>query len=194
MSALAGFRSFAVALLLGALVSAANAGAMSPCSNPIIFDANVQVHIFPFTADKTLTREGQALATILQRHVLFAALKYPSIGVQELISDDSACNFGQVVGRISGRLKPGQTGIFMWGRIFEQGGRIYLKSFVSVKAPAGKSEMRWPLAADPQATITTHVPPTIEGFAPRTIPVSFLERLAPSQQMALRIHQQHDAQ
>lgn len=194
MSALSGLWSIAAVMLLGALVSTAQAGARSPCSDPIVFDSGVQVHIFPFTTDTRLTKEGQALATLLQRHVLFAALKYPSIGVQELISDDSPCNFGQVAGRISARLKAGQTGIFMWGRIFEQDGRIYLKSYVRVKAPADKSEIRWPLAADPQATIITHVPLAIEGFAPRTIPVSFLERLEPSQQMALRIHSEPNAQ
>jgi len=179
-------------LCLGALQ--AQAGAMSPCSNPTVFDSNVQVHIFPFTTDKALSDQGRALATILQRHVLFAALKYPSIGVEELIDEDKPCSFQQVAGRISSRLKPEQTGIFVWGRIFEQDGRIYLKNFVSVKTPEAKSVIRWPTAADPKAALTTRIPTEIGSFAPRIIPVSFLERLAPSQQQARRVHEQPNEQ
>ena len=50
------------------LASQARAGAMSPCRDPVVFDARVQVHIFPFTVDRALTEKGRALATLLQRH------------------------------------------------------------------------------------------------------------------------------
>lgn len=192
MSGLRGLLWIASLALLAALPSTAFAGAASPCSKPVVFDSNVQVHIFPFTAESALTREARALATLLQRHVLFAALKYPSIGVQELLDDDSPCSFGQVAGRISAGLRPDQTAIFLRGRIFEQDGVIYLKSFVDVKAPAARSEIRWPLAldaaADARVAVTTVVPLAIESFAPRAIPVSFLERLQPSQIEARRVH------
>jgi hypothetical protein len=176
------------------LASQARAGAMSPCSNPTVFDADVQVHIFPFSTDKALSNEARALATLLQRHVLFAALKYPSIGVQELVDDHSPCGFRQVASRISSRLKPQQTAIFLSGRIFEQDGRIYLKNFVAVKAPKSKLAIQWKLADDAQATVTTQIPIEIDGFAPRTIPLSFLERLAPSQLQARRVHREPNEQ
>jgi hypothetical protein len=182
--------SFAAGGLLYLMSLQAQAGAMSPCSNPTVFDANVQVHIFPFTSEKKLSDKARALATLLQRHVLFAALKYPSIGVEELIDDASPCSFQQVAGRINARLKPEQTAIFLSGRIFEQDGRIYLKNFVSVKTPEGKRAIRWPPGNESQGMTTTQIPTEIDGFAPRTIPVSFLERLEPSQLQARRVHKE----
>lgn len=176
------------------LASQAHAGAMSPCSDPVVFDARVQVHIFPFAVEKALTDKGRALATLLQRHVLFAALKYPSIGVQELTDDDGPCNPAQVAGRISARLKPGQTAIFLTGRIFEQDGRIYLKSYVRVKMPDDKRTLKWTLASEARAASTTSIPLEIDGFAPRSIPVAMLEMLEPSQQLARRVHSEPNEQ
>ncbi len=179
MIAVHAVRCLVTAGLLALLATRAQAGAMSPCSDPVVFDSRVQVHIFPFMVETELTEKGRALATLLQRHVLFAALKYPSIGVSELIDDDRPCNPAQVAGRISSRLKTAQTAIFLTGRIFEQDGRIYLKNYVRVKMPEDKRTLNWALAAEPQATSATAIPLEIDGFAPRTIPVSFLERLEP---------------
>lgn len=170
----------------------AQAGAMSPCDDPTIFDAKVQVHIIPYQAEGRLTDKGRALATLLQRHVLFAALKYPSIGVQELVEYGGLCNFAKVSGRIRARLKPGQTAIFLSGRVFEQDGRIYLKNIVSVATPA--HAMRWSLAPESQATITTTAPLDVQGFAPRTIPLSFLDQLESSQRQSRQVHSEPNEQ
>jgi hypothetical protein len=180
--------SVALAGVLCVLACDAHAGAMSPCSNPIVFASKVQVHIFPYEADGQLTDQGRALATLLQRHILFAALKYPSIGVEELVEYGGICNERAVMGRIRSRLKPEQTAVFLTGRVFEQGGRIYLKNFVTIAAAQGTATLTWPLASDSQITNTTETPLEIPGFAPRTIPVSFLERLESSQVQARRVH------
>jgi hypothetical protein len=187
------FKAIALACLLCALAVDARAGAISPCSNPIVFDSKAQVHIFPYEADGRLTDKGRALATLLQRHVLFAALKYPSIGVEELVEYGGTCNARAVMERIRSRLKPTQTAIFLTGRVFEQDGRIHLKNFVTVAAAKGATTLAWPLAPGAQATITTEMPLEVPGFAPRTIPVSFLERLESSQALARRIHVAPDA-
>ena len=187
------FHSVALAGVLCVLAVNAHAGAMSPCDNPIVFDSKVQVHIFPYEADGQLTDQGRALATLLQRHILFAALKYPSIGVQELVEyGGRPCNYRSVMGRIRSRLKPEQTAIFLTGRVFEQSGRIYLKNFVTIAAARGTATLEWPLASDSQITNTTEIPLEVPGFAPRTIPISFLERLESSQGQARRVHEAPD--
>jgi hypothetical protein len=184
------FRALAAGSLLALLALRADAGAMSPCNNPTIFDAKVQIHIFPYQADGILSSKGRALATLLQRHVLFAALKYPSIGVQELIDYGGLCSYGKTTGQIRSRLKPGQTAIFLSGRMFEQDGRIYLKNVVSVTTP--DATLNWQLAT--QANVTTHTPLDISGFAPRTIPVSFLDQLESSQAQSRRVHTEPNEQ
>jgi hypothetical protein len=173
---------------------AARAGMQSPCDDPTVLSgAAVQVFIFPYESERNLTPKGRALATLMQRHVLFAALKYPSIGVAELTESTSKCRFEPVAARVRSRLKPGQTAIFLYGRVFEQGPNIYLKSSVSIATAAELKEIRWPLVPG-GPVITTATPSEVQGFSPRTIPLSFLERLEPSQQKARRVHRQPSEQ
>jgi hypothetical protein len=177
------------------LAGAARAGMQSPCDDPTVLSgAGVQVFIFPYESERNLTLKGRALATLMQRHVLFAALKYPSIGVAELTESSGKCRFEPVAARVRARLKPGQTAIFLYGRVFEQGPNIYLKSSVSVATDVELKETQWPLAPSGQPRITTATPAEVQGFSPRTIPLSFLERLEPSQQKARRVHKQPSEQ
>src|SRR5688572_17572507 len=171
------------------MAGAAHAGMQSPCDDPtVLTGTRVQVFIFPYESERKLTPKGRALATLMQRHVLFAALKYPSIGVAELTESIGSCLYGPVSARVRSRLKPGQTAIFLYGRVFEQGANIYLKSSVSVATDAELKEIHWPLVPSGQPHITTTTPSEVQGFSPRTIPLSFLERLEPSQQKARRVH------
>ena len=181
--------------LLWVLAGVAHAGMVSPCEDPTVLSgAKVQVFIFPYASESRLTAKGHALATLMQRHVLFAALKYPSIGVAELTESTERCNYEKVVDRIRAQLGTGQTAIFLYGRVFEQGPNIYLKSSVSVAAEPGSRATQWPLASSGQATITTMTPSEVQAFAPRTIPLTFLERLEPSQQQARRVHSEPNEQ
>jgi hypothetical protein len=177
------------------LAGVAQAGMQSPCDDPtVLTGARVQVFIFPYESERNLTLKGRALATVMQRHVLFAALKYPSIGVAELTEATGKCRYETVSARVRARLQPGQTAIFLYGRVFEQGPNIYLKSSVSVATDAGLKEIHWPLVPSGQPRITTATPPEVQGFSPRTIPLSFLERLEPSQEKARRVHKQPNEQ
>ena len=181
--------------LLCLLATVTHAGMVSPCEDPTVLSgARVQVFIFPYASDTRLTPQGRALATLMQRHVLFAALKYPSIGVAELTESTGRCNFEKVAEKIRAQLGAGQTAIFLYGRVFEQGANIYLKSFVSVAAEAGARTTRWSLASSGQTTITTATPADVQAFGPRTIPLSFLERLESSQKQARRVHSEPNGQ
>jgi hypothetical protein len=194
MSRVPGRRCISLLSVFFMLVGSAHAGMRSPCDDPTVLSgARVQVFIFPYEAERALTPQGRALATVMQRHVLFAALKYPSIGVAELTESESGCRYDIVSSRVREQLRPGQTAIFLHGRIFEQGSNVYLKSAVSVAAQAGQDVLRWSLAPGQQAVATTTTPSEVRGFAPRTIPLQFLEQLQSSQRQAGRVHEQPDA-
>jgi len=188
------FSSLIVVLMLLLAGAEGRAGMMSPCEDPTVLSgAKVQVFIFPYESDKALTAHGQALATVMQRHVLFSALKYQSIGVAELTEAHGSCNYERVTGRVRAQLRTGQIAIFLSGRVFEQENNIYLKSRVSVATDAEPALLSWALAPQPPATITTSVPLDMAAFAPRTIPLDFLARLESSQQQARKVHSRPDA-
>jgi hypothetical protein len=179
--------------LLVMLAGESHAGMFSPCQDPTVLSgAKVQVFIFPYESERALTTKGRALATVMQRHVLFAALKYRSIGVAELTESEGSCNYGQVAERVRARLRAGQTAIFVHGRVFEQASNIYLKSSVSVATEPEQAALLWSLAPQQQATVSTTLPLEVGGFAPRTIPIDFLERLESSQQQARKVHSEPD--
>jgi hypothetical protein len=195
MNAASRCRAAGLICLVSMLAGVAHAGMQSPCDDPtVLTGARVQVFIFPYESERNLTLKGRALATVMQRHVLFAALKYPSIGVAELTEGAGKCRYEAVSARVRSRLQPGQTAIFLYGRVFEQGPNIYLKSSVSVATDAGLKEIQWPLVPSGQPRITTATPSEVQGFSPRTIPLSFLERLEPSQEKARRVHKQPNEQ
>ena len=180
----------------GALASPmAIAGAKSPCDTPTLFrDAGVQVLILPYESERQLSPQAAALATLMQRHVLFAALKYRSIAVTELTERDGPCRPDLLISKVIGALKPGQFAIVLSGQLFEQRDRIHLKSIVTVLAGAGMAKpLVWPLGGDPPVALSTRLPSTIAGFAPRTIPLEYLERMRSAQQRARRVHREPDA-
>jgi hypothetical protein len=193
MNGIRQYRSLLLLSLLGAASGAADAMEQTPCEDPTVFSgAKVQVFIFPYESERALTPQARALATLMVRHVLFAALKYPSIGVAELTESGSYCRYEPVAKQVRSRLQPGQTAIFLYGQVFEQGGNVYLKSSVSVASDAGNEQLRWSLAPPATATATTTTPAEITGFAPRTIPLNYLQRLESSQALARRVHSQPD--
>ena len=176
------------ALLIGAAPDA-DAGMMGPCDSPMVLPGpRVQVFILPYHAESRLTARGRELATIMQRHVLFAALKYQSIGVEELAGDVTQCNYEKVAARILPRLKKGQAAIFLSGRLFEQGDSIRLQSTVSFLVSGTPDTLAWNVAGDAAGKTSATIPPDPVLFAPRTIPLSFLQMLESSQKQARRMH------
>lgn len=176
------------ALLMGAAPDA-GAGMMGPCDSPIVLPGpRVQVFILPYHAESRLTARGRELTTIMQRHVLFAALKYQSIGVEELTGDDSQCAYERIAPRILQRLKPGQAAIFLRGRLFEQGDSIRLQSTVSFGVPQMPDTLAWNVTGDATGKTSATIPDDPVMFAPRTIPFSFLQTLESAQKEARRLH------
>jgi hypothetical protein len=180
----------AIAALGIATTFVAHAGDMSPCDRPTVFEhASVQVFVLPYQATGRLTAQGRALATIAQRHVLFAALKYPSIGIIELTGDGKDCTYQRIAQRVTGRLRKGQTAIFMWGRMFEQGDTIRLQSTVAFTKQGSVDTLEWDLGGGAGAA-SASVPTTPIMFAPRQIPKNLLPMLEPAQRAARRLHRE----
>jgi hypothetical protein len=182
----------AAALLLAMGNSPARAAEKSPCTDPIVLPTTkVQVFLIPYQSAGALTERGRELATIVQRHVLFAALKYQSIAVEELTGDSSECGYENTQARILSRLKAGQVGIFIRGRLFEQAGDLRLQTTVSVKSSDQAEILSWPVNGSSAAAFAT-LPKEPILFAPRTIPLTFLENLQPAQLEAQRLYESPD--
>lgn len=182
-----------LAMLGVAIACVARAGDMSPCDRPTVFEqASVQVFVLPYHATGKLTAQGRALATIAQRHVLFAALKYPSIGIIELTGDAKECTYQKISQRVTDRLRDGQTAIFMWGHLYEQADAIRLQSSVAFAKRGSVDALQWDLGGG-AGTARASVPATPIMFAPRQIPMDLLPMLEPAQREARRLRREPDA-
>jgi hypothetical protein len=182
-------------LLIGLCMYAASwqasAGLQSPCADAMVLPGpKVQVFILPYQAEGKLTAQGRELATIVQRHVLFAALKYHSIAVSELTGEARDCAFDRLGARIAGRLKDGQAAVFLWGRLFEQGDSIRLQSTVAFTMRGAADRIEWSLGNGPANDTSATVPADPVMFSARQIPLNFLQMLAPAQQAARRFHRE----
>jgi hypothetical protein len=182
-----------LAAALALLTSRADAGAMSSCDDPVVFQgARVQVFVLPFIAEGPLSARGRELVTILQRHVLHAALKYHSLGVVELTGDDALCSYERTTAEVRRRLKQGQVAIFVSGRMFEQREAMLLQTRVEFSAPGAPEVLRWRLGATASDVTTATVPPEPVDFAPRSIPIGYLQQLQEAQAGARRIYSAPD--
>lgn len=173
----------------------AQAGIQSPCEDPTMLSgANVQVYIVPYESDQNLSPQARALATLMQRHILFAALKYRSIAVAELVANNGPCDPQRIAGQLARALRSEQTALVLSGRMFEQNDRIYLKSAVAILTGDRNGVMRWPIpgagedATQGEGALLTAVPTSIQSFAPRTIALRYLEDMQRAQRDARRVH------
>lgn len=185
------------AWLLGAALAVsatqARAGAMSPCDDPVVFQgARVQVFILPLRAEGPLSARGRELVTVLQRHVLHAALKYHSLGVVELTGDDELCSYERTTAEVRRRLGKGQTAIFVSGRMFEQRDAMLLQTRVEFAVPGAPEVLSWNLGPGDEPATTATVPADPVDFAPRAIPIAYLQQLASAQSGARRMYDAPD--
>jgi hypothetical protein len=166
--------------------------ARGECDDPFIFrDATVQAFIVPYTASGPLSKKAQALVTTLHRHVLFAALKYPGIAVEELVAGQGApCEGVAAKNRIQSQLSKGQVAVFLSGRIFEQRDTVYMESWVSVTNPSG-SKLSWALKGS-GGTVSATIPENTMSFAARAIPVNMLGELESAAERMGRVHEAPD--
>lgn len=183
-------RPFHFALLILCLVALpAAAGVQSPCADPVVLPApKVHVFIMPYQAQGRLTPRGHELATILQRHVLFAALKYRSIAVEELTGEPNECAPERIMSRVTRALKDGQAAIFLWGRLFEHGDSIRLQSTLAFAMHGSADTLQWSLGGASADDASATVPSDPVLFSARQIPLDFLQAIEPAYREARRFH------
>lgn len=178
----------ALVLLLAAPV---HAGLFAPCASPSVSTARVQVFLLPGQAASALTADGARLATIMQRHVLFAALKYDSIAVVELAGDPSECDPQRIAAQVRSKLSTAQAAIFVSTRLFQDDGALYLQNDVTLWPAGGERATRWTLASAGSDSLATRAtfPALPISFPPRRIPLDYLARLADAQRSARLLHE-----
>jgi hypothetical protein len=185
--------SLCVGVCLGAFANEARAGLQTPCADPMVLPGpKVQVFVLPYKAESRLTARGRELATIVQRHVLFAALKYRSIAVTEFTGEAEECGFEQTAARVHARLKEGQAAIFLWGRLFEQGESIRLQSNTAFGVRGAADALSWKLGGGDSNAVAAAMPADPIAFPPRMIPLYFLDALEPAQRASRRMHNAPD--
>ena len=183
-----------LAAVLCAALAPARAAIQAPCSNAIVLPGpNVDVFILPVRAESKLTQRGRELATVVQRHVLFAALKYQSIAVAELTGDAEDCRYELIAPRILSTMRKGQAAVFLWARMFEQDDAIRLQSTVSFSVVGSPDTYEWPLGEGETATARSSVPAEPVRFSARKIPLDFLQMLEGAQRESRRLHASPDS-
>lgn len=168
----------------------ARAGMRSPCTDPIVLPgARVQVFILPFVAAGELDERGRDFASILQRQVLFSALKYRSIGVEELTGDSHECSSERAYDAIGRRLSDEQVALFMSVRLFQQGSVIYLQSTAMALAKKLDDSAHWQTGIE-GARVGATTPAEPVQFAPRAIPLELFANLRESAVRANRLYRE----
>ncbi|NCT82821.1 MAG: hypothetical protein GXC94_06730, partial [Comamonadaceae bacterium] len=192
-----------LALLLVLLPLRLAAMDIRPCSEPVVFgDAAVNALVLPWRAQSgpaTLQAASRQLSALAHLQLLMAMLKFGSIGVVDLVAEpQQVCDVDQVLARVSrygvasGRLKPGQGVLVLWGRLFEQDGELFLQSYLRF-GRQGRDGLEPELldvplqAGDARLMLKVALPAQALSFAPRRIRLDDLARIDAAFRAALRV-------
>jgi hypothetical protein len=132
----------ALAVLAVVAATTAYAGSQEPCDRPRVFEgAALSSLVLPYRyvgAQSTpeLERASREISGLVHFEVLFGFFKYGAVGGTNLVAAPRAvCDVDEVVRIVSqsggqGTLRPGQTVVVTWGRLFEQGDQLHVQTFV----------------------------------------------------------------
>lgn len=182
-------------LLLAGLAAAAQAGSQLPCSEPRVFQgAAVNSFVLPFryvgnqpTAE--LLRASRQISALVHFEILFGLLKHGAVGGTDLVAVPGlVCDVDTVIGQVTrgggpGSLRPGQTLVLTWGRLFEQGDELYVQTYVRfLRQGSGRPEreaLQVALAGDgTKLDLVGNLPAQAITFPPRRITRQDLTRIA----------------
>lgn len=174
-------------LLAWMLAGACRAGGMEPCAYASVFEnAALNAFVLPYRVEgqastPQLALAGRQISALVHLEVLMSMLKYGSVGAKDLIAEGGQpCDVDQVLARVSrrpgaaGSLRPGQALLMVWGRLFEQGGELYLQSYLRFvrQGAAGPVPESLDVELGEGATrlvLTAGLPAQALAFAPRRI-------------------------
>ena len=193
----------ALLFLLAALLPAlAAAGGRLPCPEARVFDSaavNLLVLPYRYTGNRYGGPDSAAgrLAALIQQEALFSMLKFGSVGATELIDvGGDFCDPRRVAERVlvggsPDKVRPGHGLIVMWGRIYEQGGELYVQSYLRFlrRDRPEQFDVAMPGSSyGPPLQLQAALPVQAVAFAPRRFTQADLDEVARSAQKALLLH------
>jgi hypothetical protein len=212
-------RLMMLALLLSlGLGRPALAGGVEPCEYASVFPgAALNVLVLPYRYEapragtelaaavpRELETASRQLASLVHLEVLMSLLKYGSIGAKNLLTEPGQlCDVDKVLARIGrpgpagatgSALRPGQTVLLLWGRLFEQGGEFYLQSYLrfSRQGADGLQDERLHFqlgGAEGLPRLEAGLPAQALAFAPRRITRTELARVDRDFRQAMQLRQ-----
>ncbi len=207
-----------VALLLSALTLPSWAMARRPCSDPAVFQsAAVNALVLPYRVDLppslemttepaqavSLQAASQQVSALVHLQLLMGMLKYGSIGAVDLVASSArdVCDVDEVLFTVSrpgggqGSLQKGQAVLALWGRLFEQGGELYLQSYLRFARQGPTGLVQEELALDlPGLSLRASLPAQALAFAPRRISRAELARVNRAFREAMLVRERPDAE
>jgi len=192
----------ALALATGA--APAHAIGTAPCSDPQVFEgAAVNAVILPYRFEPSPSADfgelkvvGDRITAMVQLEVLFAMLKYGSVGTTRLFNEDPfhPCDPNAVVQRVIERVRPGNGLAVIWGRIYVQGDQVYLQSYVRfARGGAEKEEIAVDLGPEGRGLrLVGRLPAQAVPMAPRTITRRDLDQIQEAFRRSIAVRPSRD--
>ena len=130
-----------VALAFAFSTTRVEAGAGNvPCTRPFIFSgAAVNVVVLPYESAPQLSSSGglgERLAGLLQLELLRSIAKFGSVGAVQMVGAPKDCQPDVVIAKLLGQspgaaatVRKGHGLIVVWGRIFNEGGNVFVQTF-----------------------------------------------------------------
>ncbi len=175
------------------------------CQYPFAFSgARVNVIILPYTANPDYAEVAGQLTLAMQHTILFSALNYRSIGVvrmngpsfslgSRLATYSAECDVNVVEKKLLGeaktredteephllptdrRIPRGGAAIFLWGRMYKEGGRMYLASYARLLEPKEGVTLSVPVTRT--GALIGKLPAEQIAFPPRTITTATVSQI-----------------
>jgi hypothetical protein len=146
------------------------------CDVPTVFDSAVNVVVLPYDyalAGQPLSKTVLQMSVLVQLDALFSNLKYRSIGVLQVKEEErpGGCAPEKVIDRLLGNssgaartLHDGQGLVVLWGKVYEEGGDLYVQSYLRFLRKGGAESLDVPVS---DARLRATLPSQALAFPPQ---------------------------
>lgn len=193
--------AWARALVCGvALAAAAPAwpGGRLPCRAAQVFEgAAINALVLPYRDARSNRQEvgsvGARLSMLIQQETLFALLKYGSIGVTEVTSEDGVCEVRDVIARLTrgsgpGTVAPGHGVVLIWGRLYEENDELYVQSYIRFLRRGEAESLDATLEAATPLLLRAALPAQAVALVPRRVTKADLREIEQRARGSLMLH------
>jgi hypothetical protein len=180
------FHAIAVCVMSFVVAPLAQAGAISSCESPIVFEgAEVNVVVLPYFQSGRSPRElnglGSQLALLVKLETLYRALAYDHWGVILLTGDKRACDPDRVSEELLFRIRPAGRVIVVWGKLYQQDEDIYAQTFARFYRKPLPTEKASPPEVEFQLggkTFQGRIAGQQFAFPPEQLPIKMIDAIA----------------